>query len=387
MFRLSRFMEALRDAGPVPPPRKPAGPVVIWNLIRRCNLNCRHCYATSADTDFKGELDTAEALRVLDQLRDARVPALILSGGEPLLRPDLYEIAARARALGFHLSLSSNGTLLNAGHAARLAAAGFDYVGVSLDGLPATHDRFRRSDGAFAQALAGLRAARAAGLRVGVRMTLTEANAAQLPDLVALTEHEGIDKFYLSHFNYAGRARSHRAEDAHHARTRAALDWLFDHVWQRTQQGHAGDFVTGNNDADGVYLLYWIARRLPHRLVDMRQRLEHWGGNATGVGVANIDNLGNVHPDTMWWHVTVGNVRERPFGEIWASRADPLMAGLASTPRPLQGRCAGCAYRAICNGNTRVRAFALTGNAWAEDPGCYLSDAEIAHAPRTEVAA
>ncbi|MCY1534598.1 heme d1 biosynthesis radical SAM protein NirJ [compost metagenome] len=119
----------------------------------------------------------------------------------------------------------------------------------------------------------------------------------------------------------------------------------------------------------------------------MRQRLEQWGGNATGVGVANIDNLGNVHPDTMWWHVTLGNVRERPFGEIWASRADPLMAGLASRPRPLQGRCADCAHRAICNGNTRVRAFALTGNAWAEDPGCYLSDAEIAAAPGTEVAA
>ncbi|SOZ61682.1 nitrite reductase heme d1 biosynthesis protein [Cupriavidus taiwanensis] len=387
MFRLSRFMEALRDNGPLPPPRQPAGPVVIWNLIRRCNLNCRHCYATSADTDFKGELDTAEALNVLGQLREARVPALILSGGEPLLRPDLYEIARHARALGFHLSLSSNGTLLDAGHAARLAAAGFDYVGVSLDGLPATHDRFRRSDGAFAQALAGLRTARAAGLRVGVRMTLTEANAAQLPELVALAEREGIDKFYLSHFNYAGRARTHRADDARHARTRAALDWLFDHVWHRARHGHAGDFVTGNNDADGVYLLYWIASRFPHRVADMRQRLERWGGNATGVGVANIDNLGNVHPDTMWWHVTLGNVRQRPFGEIWADRADPLMACLASTPRPLQGRCAGCTHRAICNGNTRVRAFALTGNPWAEDPGCYLSDAEIAHTPGAEVAA
>ena len=232
-----------------------------------------------------------------------------------------------------------------------------------------------------------MRAARAAGLRVGVRMTLTEANAAQLPDLVALTEREGIDKFYLSHFNYAGRARSHRDEDARHARTRAALDWLFEHVWARTRAGHAGDFVTGNNDADGVYLLYWIAQRFPHRVADMRQRLEQWGGNATGVGVANIDNLGNVHPDTMWWHVTLGNVRERPFGEIWASRADPLMAGLASRPRPLQGRCADCAQRAICNGNTRVRALALTGNAWAEDPGCYLSDTEIANAPGTEVAA
>ncbi len=377
MFRLSRFMEALRDGGPVPSARKPAGPVVIWNLVRRCNLNCRHCYSTSADTDFKGELTTAEALAVLAQLKQARVPALILSGGEPLLRPDLYQLAGRARALGFHLSLSSNGTLLDGAHAARLAGAGFDYVGVSLDGLEATHDRFRRCTGAFAQALAGLRAASAAGLRVGVRMTLTEANAAELPALVALTEAEGIDKFYLSHFNYAGRGRGHQDDDARHAGTRAALDWLFDHVWARARQGRAGDFVTGNNDADGVYLLHWIARRYPARVADMRRRLVDWGGNATGVNVANIDNLGNVHPDTMWWQVTLGNVRERPFGEIWADCSHPLMAGLAARPRPLQGRCASCAQRAICNGNTRARAYAVSGNPWAEDPGCYLTEAEI----------
>jgi len=387
MFRLSRFMEALRDGGPVPPARRPAGPVVIWNLIRRCNLNCKHCYSTSADTDFKGELTTAEALGVLDQLKAARVPALILSGGEPLLRPDLYTIAARARELGFHLSLSSNGTLLDADHAARLAAAGFDYVGVSLDGLQPTHDRFRRSDDAFRKALAGLRAARAGGLRVGVRMTLADTNAAELPAVVALTEAEGIDKFYLSHFNYAGRGRSHRTDDARHAATRTALDWLFDHIWQRTLQGRAGDFVTGNNDADGVYLLHWIARRQPHRLADMRQRLVGWGGNATGVAVANIDNLGNVHPDTMWWHVTLGNVREHAFGDIWSDRSDPLMAGLAASPRPLQGRCATCAQRPICNGNTRVRAFAVSGNPWAADPGCYLTDAELAMPLGEEVAA
>ncbi|RZT32331.1 heme d1 biosynthesis radical SAM protein NirJ [Cupriavidus agavae] len=386
MFRLSRFMEALRDGGAVPAPRRHAGPVVIWNLIRRCNLNCKHCYSTSADTDFKGELSTGQALAVLHQLKAARVPALILSGGEPLLRPDLYDIAAEASGLGFHVSVSSNGTLLDARHAARLLACGVDYVGVSLDGLRATHDRFRRSEGAFDTALAGLRTARRAGLRVGVRMTLTEANADELPDVVALAEAEGIDKFYLSHFNYAGRGSNHRGDDAHHARTRVAVDWLFDHVWARTLQGRAGDFVTGNNDADGVALLYWIARRQPGRLADMRERLVNWGGNATGVGVANIDNLGNVHPDTMWWHVSLGNVRERPFGEIWADRAHPLMAGLKSSPRPLEGRCATCRHRDICNGNTRVRAFAVSGNPWAEDPGCYLSDVEIAEVPGAEVA-
>ncbi|TPQ41693.1 heme d1 biosynthesis radical SAM protein NirJ [Cupriavidus pinatubonensis] len=387
MFRLSRFMEALRDGGPLPAPRKPAGPVVIWNLIRRCNLNCKHCYSTSADTNFKGELTTAEALDVLGQLKAAHAPALILSGGEPLLREDLYTIAARAREMGFHLSLSSNGTLLDAAHAARLAESGFDYVGVSLDGMQDTHDRFRRSGDAFRRALAGLRAARSAGLRVGVRMTLTEENANELPAVVAFTEAEGIDKFYLSHFNYAGRGRSHRGDDARHAATRAALDWLFDHVWERARQGHAGDFVTGNNDADGVYLLHWIARHQPHRLADMRRRLVNWGGNATGVGVANIDNLGNVHPDTMWWHVTLGNVRERAFGDIWADRSDPLMAGLAASPRPLQGRCANCAQVDICNGNTRVRAAAVTGNPWAQDPGCYLTDEELAMQLGAEVAA
>jgi len=385
MFRLSRFMEALRDGGPVAPRRRAAGPVVIWNLVRRCNLNCKHCYSTSADTDFKGELSTEEARAVLHQLKAAGVPALILSGGEPLLRPDLYDIAAQAKLLGFHLSLSTNGTLLDDHHATRLMASGFDYVGISFDGLRDTHDRFRRSVGAFDQALDGLRAARAAGLRVGVRMTLTEANADELPDVVALTEGEGIDKFYLSHFNYAGRGSSHRADDAHHAHTRVAVDWLFDHVWERTLRGDAGDFVTGNNDADGVALLYWIARRQPGRLADMRQRLVNWGGNATGVGVANIDNLGRVHPDTMWWHVTIGDVRERAFADIWSDRDHPLMHGLNATPRPLEGRCAVCLHRDICNGNTRVRAYAVSGNPWAEDPGCYLLDVETAEAPGAEV--
>jgi len=378
MFRLSRFLEALRDNPPVAPTRKPSGPVVIWNLIRRCNLNCLHCYSTSADVDFKGELTTDEALDTLEHLRAAQVPALILSGGEPLLRPDLYEIATRAKALGFHLSLSSNGTLLTDDHARRLAQTGFDYVGISLDGLQGTHDRFRRHDDAFVDALTGIRCARDAGLRVGVRMTLTETNIDELPAVIALTEAEGIDKFYLSHFNYAGRARNNQDQTAHHRAVRTALDGLFAHVWKRTQNGQAGDFVTGNNDADGVYLLHWIARRFPERVADMRQRLVNWGGNASGINVANIDNLGNVHPDTMWWQVTLGNVRERPFGDIWADRSNPLMADLNRHPRPLEGRCAICTQRDICNGNTRARAFSASGNAMGEDPGCYLSDAEIA---------
>jgi len=112
-----------------------------------------------------------------------------------------------------------------------------------------------------------------------------------------------------------------------------------------------------------------------------------WGGNSSGVNVANIDNLGNVHPDTMWWHHTLGNVRERAFGDIWRDTSDPLMAGLKQSPRPVKGRCAECRYLAMCNGNTRVRAQQLTGDPWQEDPGCYLDNAEIgvAEGERLEV--
>jgi radical SAM protein with 4Fe4S-binding SPASM domain len=258
---------------------------------------------------------------------------------------------------------------------------------VSLDGLQDTHDAFRRVAHAFDDALQGLRAAQAAGLQVGVRMTLTEANAGELPAVVALAEAEGIARFYLSHFNYAGRGRRYRDDHARHRAIRGTLDWLFAHVWERAQRGAAGDFVTGNNDADGVYFLQWVAARFSGRVADMRQRLVNWGGNASGVNVANIDNLGNVHPDTMWWQHTLGNVRQRAFADIWADRDDALMAGLNRRPRPLEGRCGACAQRDICNGNTRSRAFSVSGNAWAEDPGCYLSDDEIGIASLTAVTA
>jgi radical SAM protein with 4Fe4S-binding SPASM domain len=144
------------------------------------------------------------------------------------------------------------------------------------------------------------------------------------------------------------------------------------------------EFTTGNNDADGAYFLKWVERRFPDKAPHIRAKLEQWGGNASGVNVANIDNLGRVHPDTMWWHHTLGDVRQRPFAEIWADVSDPLMAGLKQHPRPVKGRCGECCHLAICNGNTRVRAQQLTGDPWQEDPGCYLEDAEIGVASGAE---
>ena len=378
MFRISQYMQEIVSPTALGPKRNPPGPVVIWNLIRRCNLTCKHCYSISADTNFPGELTTEQVFTVMDDLKAFRVPVLILSGGEPLLRPDIFDIARRAKAKGFYVGLSSNGTLIDAGNIDRIAECDFNYVGVSLDGLGATHDRFRRLDGAFAASLKGIRLCRDLGLKIGVRFTMTQDNAHDLPGLLKLVEEEGIDRFYFSHLNYAGRGNKNRKDDAQYQLTRQAMDLLFDTCWEYRQRGLEKEFTTGNNDADGVYFLHWVRRRFPERAAHVEARLRQWGGNSSGVNVANIDNLGNVHPDTMWWHYTLGNVKERPFSQIWPDVSDPLMAGLKQHPRAVQGRCATCAYLEICNGNTRVRAQQLTGNPWAEDPGCYLTDEEIA---------
>jgi len=379
MFRISRYMQSLLNPqrAPAQPPVAPGGPVVIWNLIRRCNLACKHCYSTSADIDFAGELSTEEVFRTMDELKAFGVPVLILSGGEPLMRPDIFEISHRAKAMGFYVGLSSNGTLIDQYNIGRIADVGYDYVGVSLDGLGRTHDTFRRVPGSFARSVNALNLCREHGIKVGMRFTLTQHNAHDLEGLLDLMDELQVDKFYLSHLNYAGRGNRNRREDAHHALTRWAMDLLFERCLADIQAGRPREYVTGNNDADGVYLLLWVRRHFPQHEEKLVRMLRRWGGNSSGVNIANIDNLGNVHPDTFWWHHSVGNVRERPFGQIWQDRSDPIMDGLKTRPRPLKGRCGACAYRDICGGNTRVRALRLTGDLWAEDPGCYLDDHEI----------
>jgi heme d1 biosynthesis radical SAM protein NirJ len=381
MLRVTQYMKEIREPTPLQAKREPSGPVVIWNLLRRCNLCCEHCYSISADVDFPGELTTAEVYRTMDDLKAFGVPVLILSGGEPLLRADLFDVAARAKSLGFYVGLSTNGTLIDERTARRIAASGFDYVGISLDGTEPTHDRFRRKQGAYQGALGGMRLCRAEGVKVGLRFTLTQRNAVELPFMLALLDGEVIDKFYLSHLNYAGRGNINRRNDAALETTRRAMDLLFEACWRDLVRGLDREYVTGNNDADGVYLLHWARRRYPRSEPHLRRKLAQWGGNASGVSIANIDNLGNVHPDTYWWNYSLGNVRRRPFSEIWRDVSDPLMAGLKRRPRAITGRCGECRYFDICGGNTRVRALQLTGDPWSEDPACYLTDAEIGLEP------
>jgi heme d1 biosynthesis radical SAM protein NirJ len=377
MFRLTQYMRELVASTPVRRRSGAVKPVVIWNLTRTCNLRCRHCYTTSADVPFPGELSHAEAMAVLDDLHAFGIPALILSGGEPLSRFDFFDLATRARELGFrHLSLSTNGTKL-AENIDRIADLGFDYVGISLDGIGAMNDWFRGMDGAFDAALAGVRACKARGVKVGLRFTITQDNAAMLPAMMDLCDAEGVDKFYLSHLVYAGRGDKNRGEDAAHRRTRHAMDQLMDRAWIAVAEDQPLEIVTGNNDADAVYFLRWVRRNFDaDKAAQVEAHLAAWGGNSSGLGVANIDPQGKVHPDTYWSDYTVGSVKDTPFSQLWTG-ADPMLATLRQRPRPLKGRCGGCSFKAICGGNTRIRALQITGDPWAEDPACYLTNTEI----------
>ena len=381
MFRISQLLKTFHDDLPANKAHKMPGPVVIWNLIRRCNLRCKHCYSTSLDMDFNDELSTEQVKATIDDLKVAHVPVLIFSGGEPLLRPDIYEITAYAKAKGFYVALSTNGTLINEDNIAQIKAADYQYVGISIDGLEDFHDEFRRQEGCFKESMNAIDLCKAAGIKIGMRLCLTRDNFEDLPKVLDLMEEKKVDKFYLSHLNYSGRGKRSAENDAMFKMTKDAMIMLYERAWSHITQGIETDFVTGNNDADGAFMLQWaehkFADQFPERIANLKQRLINWGVNASGVNVANIDNTGTIHPDTYWWGHPIGNVKTEKFSDVWKNTQDPLMLGFRQQPRPVKGRCSACKYLAICGGNTRTRAFAQTGDVWAEDPGCYLTDAEI----------
>ncbi|MBI4219333.1 MAG: radical SAM protein [Chloroflexi bacterium] len=352
-------------------------PVVVWNITRRCNLHCAHCYSTSQDHDYPGELATDEARRVIDDLAGFGIPALLFSGGEPTTRHDLPELVTYSIGAGLKPVVSTNGTLLVSDRVAELAKAGLDRVGISLDGLRAVNDKFRGSPGAFERTLTGIRNCVAAGMRVSLRVTLTKYSLADLPGLFDLAEAEGVARLCVYHLAYAGRGRQLLRFDLDADERRRVLDFVFRRTLQSQVTGKNLEVLTVDNHADGPYLLLWSQKHAPDRVAEIERLLRRNGGNSAGKGIACIDNVGEVHPDQFWWNRKLGNVRARPFSQIWADDQIQFLSQLRNRQSLLAQQCRDCRWLAMCNGNLRVRAESATGNPWGLDPACYLTPEEI----------
>ncbi|MBI4495652.1 MAG: 12,18-didecarboxysiroheme deacetylase [Deltaproteobacteria bacterium] len=352
-------------------------PVVVWNMGRRCNLRCVHCYSQSRDQEYSGELSTAEGERLIEDLARFGSPVILFSGGEPLLRPDLIPLARLATGLGMRAVISTNGTLITEQVAGELKRLGLSYVGVSLDGMRETNDRFRGLEGAFEAALNGIRRCQQAGIKVGLRFTMNRRNAADIPRIFDLLEEEDIPRVCFYHLVYAGRGSRLIREDLDHEETRQVVDLILDRTRDLHRRGRPTEVLTVDNHADGPYLYLRLRREDPSRAGEALTLLRMNGGNSSGVGIGCVSWDGSVHADQFWRHYSFGNVRQRPFSKIWTDTGDPLMAKLKEKKRHIQGRCAACVWLEVCAGNFRVRAEAVTGNLWAPDPACYLSDEEV----------
>ncbi len=357
-------------------------PVVVWNMGRRCNLRCVHCYAQSRDIEYKNELTTQQGKDLIDDLAKFGAPVILFSGGEPIMRKDLPELAQYARQKGMRAVISTNGTLIDKKMAKVLKDIGLSYVGVSLDGMRETNDKFRGVKGAFDAALAGMRNCLAEGVKVGLRFTINKKNVKDIPAIFDLLEKEKIPRVCFYHLVYSGRGSKLVEQELPHEESRKTLDLIMDRTKVLHEKGFPIEVLTVDNHCDGPYVYFRLLKEDPKRAAEVFELLRMNQGNSSGIGIGCVSWDGSVHADQFWRHYSFGNVKERKFSEIWTDTSNELMAGLKSR-KPLikanADRCARCKWFDICNGNFRVRAEAIYGNVWADDPACYLTKEEIGY--------
>lgn len=352
------------------------GPVVSWNYTRTCNLKCKHCYSSSESKIYENELTTEEALKFIDDLADFNVPSLLFSGGEPLIRKDFFTLAQHAVEKGIRPTLSTNGTLITPEVAQKIKDIGVGYVGISIDGLREANDHFRGVEGAFDKAIEGIRNCHAVGQRVGLRFTINKSNYKDINAIMDLMEEENIDRICFYHLVYSGRGNAIVHDDLTHEETREVMDLIIERTLDFAKRGLKKEVLMVDNHADAVYLYLKFKDRDPERAEYIYHLLQMNGGNRSGIAFSNVDNEGNVHPDQFTQHHNLGNVKERPFKEIWTDLSNPILAGLKDRKPLLQGRCRTCNWLNVCNGNFRARGEAVTGDFWGYDPACYLTDEE-----------
>ncbi len=295
------------------------------------------------------------------------------------MRPDLFELIEYAGAKGLRTVISTNGTLITEQTAAKIKERGVSYVGISLDGIGPINDKFRGVEGAFDKAVTGVRNCRRVGVRIGLRLTLTQRNIQDLEALFDFFEKEEIERACFYHLVPSGRGGAISSEDLTGAQSRAAIEMILAKTEQYKQAGRKTDILTVDNHVDGVYLYLKLLEHDPAKAENVWKLLTWNGGGlySSGVGIGCIDFNGNVHPDQFWGHYDLGSVYERPFSKIWTDPDEPLLKGLRDRKGYVKGRCRLCKFFDACGGSLRVRADLHFGDPWAPDPACYLTDTEI----------
>jgi len=353
------------------------GPVIAYNCTRRCNLRCRHCYSASDAGCGEHEMSTDQAKRFLAQIKEAQVPVCLFSGGEPMLRQDLFELLAEAQWIGLPTVISTNGTRIDADTAQRLHELALRYIGISLDGQEPFHDKFRQVQGSFRAALTGIENCRQAGLRTGLRFTVTQANADQVPAVFDIARDTGIRRICFYHLVRSGRAAQLHEPGPDREQTRQVLDTILDKTRAWVERDLVEEVLTVGNHADGPYLLLRMKRERHPGFEQARDLLLANGGNRVGDKIACVAWDGTVYPDQFWRNYPLGNVTERPFGEIWSNMTDPVLRRLRAKDAFADPRCLKCQWFRLCKGNYRFLDSDPSDAHWRNEPACYLMDEEI----------
>ncbi len=367
MFRLSNLIRSVAEGKPE---RSLDGSIVIWNLTNRCNLACHHCYSY-ADPNVEDFLSTEFILDAIPELKKAGIRFVIFSGGEPLIRRDIFTIAEAMRCAGIVTYLSTNGLYISEKNVDRIIDT-FNYIGISIDGIESVHDRFRGLEGAYRKSLDAIVLIQRHGGNAGIRFTLTEETKSSFYAMFDLAEAIGVDKLYISHLVYSGRGLDNLKIDISKEERRAFVAFLIDKAFAYIDEGRSIDIVTGNMEMDAVLFLEKFGERHPELKPEMVRRLRRWGGNSAGYKLGNIDWMGRVKPDPFF-PLYIGNMTERPFSAIWLDEGNGMLGRLREHPRRLEGACADCGIIDVCNGGSRSRAYAIHGDLWANDPSCYLN--------------
>ncbi len=353
-------------------------PVVVWNITRTCNLKCIHCYSSSENKKYSGELTFVEAKNVIDDLAQFKVPSILFSGGEPLMRPDIFELANYARKKGLSITLSTNGTLITKQIARKIKDTEFNYVGISLDGIGEVNDRFRGTTGAFEKTCIAFRNCKEVGQKVGLRLTLTRHNFLEIEKIFDFVKKEEIERVCFYHLAYSGRARELKNDTLTPQETKQAIDLIAQKAMEFYKKGIKKEILTVGCSVDGVYIYLKLLEEGRYDMAENTLKLLQWNGGAlysSGVSIGCIDFYGNVHPDQFWQEITLGNVKKQPFSKIWteSTEANNILSMLRNKKKYLKGKCKDCKYLDLCGGGLRSRAHYFYGDPWQTDPACYLT--------------